>query len=141
MTTDNFCCYLQNRLIQTKQEVNSTVILPPLVFPDETVLDNQDCIVIKAQNFCFIFVSFCTILFRIKIFSPCPISQSLTHGLKLNQAAKVLLHSVLLMTDSLQPCPILKSLTHGCKLCQKSFILLYCTILFMTGTFQTGLLS
>ncbi len=31
MTTDNFCFYLQNRLIN--QEVNSTVILPPLVFP------------------------------------------------------------------------------------------------------------
>ncbi len=35
MTTDNFCFYLQNKLIQTSQkEVNSTVILPPLVFPD-----------------------------------------------------------------------------------------------------------
>jgi hypothetical protein len=35
MTTDNFCFYLQNRLIQTsKQEVNGTVILPPLVFPE-----------------------------------------------------------------------------------------------------------
>ncbi len=34
MTTDNFCFYLQNRLIKpVKQEVNSTVILPPLVFP------------------------------------------------------------------------------------------------------------
>jgi hypothetical protein len=29
MTTGNFCFYLQNRLILT-QEVNSTVILPPL---------------------------------------------------------------------------------------------------------------
>jgi hypothetical protein len=38
MTTDNFCFYLQNRIIQTsqtgEQEVNGTVILPPLVFPD-----------------------------------------------------------------------------------------------------------
>ncbi len=33
MTTDNLCLYLQNRLIQTKQEVNSTVKLPSLVFP------------------------------------------------------------------------------------------------------------
>jgi hypothetical protein len=34
MTTDNFCLYLQNRLIQTIQTgVNGTVILPPLVFP------------------------------------------------------------------------------------------------------------
>ena len=32
----NFCFYLQNRLIQkkVKQEVNGTMILPPLVFPD-----------------------------------------------------------------------------------------------------------
>jgi hypothetical protein len=37
MTTDNFCSNLQNRLIQTKQEVNGTVILPPLVFPVEVV--------------------------------------------------------------------------------------------------------
>jgi hypothetical protein len=36
MTTVNFCFYLQNRLIQpVKQEVNSTVILPPLVFPGQ----------------------------------------------------------------------------------------------------------
>jgi len=35
MTTDNFCFYLQNRLIQTvKQEANGKVILPLLVFPD-----------------------------------------------------------------------------------------------------------
>ncbi len=34
MTTDNFCFYLQNRLFQTGgQEVNGTVIFPPLVFP------------------------------------------------------------------------------------------------------------
>jgi hypothetical protein len=34
MTTDNFCFHLQNRLIKpVKQEVNSTMILPPLVFP------------------------------------------------------------------------------------------------------------
>jgi hypothetical protein len=33
MTTDIFCFYLQNRLIQiSQQEVNGTVILPPLVF-------------------------------------------------------------------------------------------------------------
>jgi hypothetical protein len=33
MTTDNFCFYLQSRLIQpVKQEVNGTVILSPLVF-------------------------------------------------------------------------------------------------------------
>jgi hypothetical protein len=30
MATDNVCFYLQNRLIQ---EVNSAVMLPPLVFP------------------------------------------------------------------------------------------------------------
>jgi len=37
MTTDNFCFYLQNRLIQTShQEVNGTVILSPLVFPGES---------------------------------------------------------------------------------------------------------
>jgi hypothetical protein len=36
MTTDNFCFYLQKRLIQPKQEVNGTVILPPLVFPGKT---------------------------------------------------------------------------------------------------------
>jgi hypothetical protein len=29
--TDKICFYLQNRLIQTKQEVSGTVILPPLV--------------------------------------------------------------------------------------------------------------
>ncbi len=35
MTTDNFCFYLRNRLIQTsqKKEVNGTVILSFLVFP------------------------------------------------------------------------------------------------------------
>jgi hypothetical protein len=33
MTTDHFCFYLQNRIIQTSQEVNGTVIVPPLVFP------------------------------------------------------------------------------------------------------------
>jgi len=38
MTTDNFCFYLQNRLIQTSQKVNGTVILPPLVFPDYTII-------------------------------------------------------------------------------------------------------
>ncbi len=33
-----FCFYLQNRVIQTsKKGVNSTVILPPLVFPDPTI--------------------------------------------------------------------------------------------------------
>jgi hypothetical protein len=32
MTTDNFCFCVQNRLIQTKQEVNGTVMIP-LVFP------------------------------------------------------------------------------------------------------------
>ncbi len=33
MTTDNCCFYLQNRQIPiSKQEVNGTVILPPLVF-------------------------------------------------------------------------------------------------------------
>ncbi len=37
MTTDNFCFYSQNRLIQTvKQEVNGTVKLPPLVFPGQS---------------------------------------------------------------------------------------------------------
>jgi hypothetical protein len=35
MTTDNFCFYLQNRLV--KQEVNGTVILPLLVFPDLSI--------------------------------------------------------------------------------------------------------
>jgi len=34
MTTDNFCFYLQNiKSKQAKQEVNCTLILPPLVFP------------------------------------------------------------------------------------------------------------
>jgi hypothetical protein len=34
MTPDNFCFYLQNSQSKpVKQEVNSTVILPPLVFP------------------------------------------------------------------------------------------------------------
>jgi hypothetical protein len=35
MTTENFCFYLQNRLIQTShtEEVNGTVILSPIVFP------------------------------------------------------------------------------------------------------------
>ncbi len=37
MTTDNFCFYLQDRLKTgskpVKQEVNGTMILPPLVFP------------------------------------------------------------------------------------------------------------
>jgi len=37
MTTDNFCFYLPNRLIQTKQEINGTVILPPLVFPEKGI--------------------------------------------------------------------------------------------------------
>jgi hypothetical protein len=32
MTTDNFCFYLQNRLIQTS-ETRGTVTLPPLVIP------------------------------------------------------------------------------------------------------------
>jgi len=38
MTTDNFCFYLQNRLIQTSQTVGQqySVILPPLVFPAGT---------------------------------------------------------------------------------------------------------
>ncbi len=37
VTTDNFCFYSQNRLIKTvKQEVNGTVILPPLVFPGQS---------------------------------------------------------------------------------------------------------
>jgi hypothetical protein len=38
MPTDNFCFYLQNRLIQTSQTgVNGTVILPPVVFPDQNL--------------------------------------------------------------------------------------------------------
>ena len=37
MTADNFCFYLQNRVFQTKQEVNGTVILPLLVFPGSTI--------------------------------------------------------------------------------------------------------
>ncbi len=42
MTSDNFCFYSQNRLIQTShQEVNGTVILPPLVFPGLTFHDTQ----------------------------------------------------------------------------------------------------
>jgi hypothetical protein len=40
MTTDNFCFYLQNRLIQTSQlEVNGSVILPCLVFPGVRVVN------------------------------------------------------------------------------------------------------
>jgi len=38
MTTENFCFYLQNRLIQTKQEVNGTVILFSLVFPELAIM-------------------------------------------------------------------------------------------------------
>jgi hypothetical protein len=45
MTTDNFCFYFQNRLIQTKQEVNGTVILPPLVFPS-TGVTHDDCFMV-----------------------------------------------------------------------------------------------
>jgi hypothetical protein len=38
MTTDNFGFYLQNRLIQpVKQVVNGTLILPSLVFPDQSL--------------------------------------------------------------------------------------------------------
>jgi hypothetical protein len=41
MKTDNFCFYLQNRLIQTSQTgVNSTVILPPSVFPGTGITYN-----------------------------------------------------------------------------------------------------
>jgi hypothetical protein len=49
MTTDNFCFYLQNKLIQTSQteEVSSTGILPPLVFPglllvEVTAINNKE---------------------------------------------------------------------------------------------------
>ncbi len=43
MTSDNFCFYLQNRLIQaSKLEVNGTVILPPLVFPAQTFFKQAD---------------------------------------------------------------------------------------------------
>jgi len=46
VTTDNFCFYLQNRLIQpVKQEVNTTGILPPLVFPGNNL--------VTTDNFCF----------------------------------------------------------------------------------------
>jgi hypothetical protein len=39
MTTDHFCFHLQNRLIHTSQEeVNSTVILPPLAFPASSIV-------------------------------------------------------------------------------------------------------
>jgi hypothetical protein len=43
MRTEIFCFYLQNRQFKpVKQEVNGTVILPPLVFPlviyDRTVI-------------------------------------------------------------------------------------------------------
>ncbi len=42
MTTNNFCFYLQNRLIQTNQTgvkwYNDT---PPLVFPGETISDRD----------------------------------------------------------------------------------------------------
>ncbi len=39
MTTDNFCFYMQNRLIQTSQTGgNSTVILPPFSIPCSKVL-------------------------------------------------------------------------------------------------------
>ncbi len=41
MTTDNFCFYLQNRLIQ---EVNGTVILPPLVFPGQAIRLDPICL-------------------------------------------------------------------------------------------------
>jgi len=38
MTTDNFCFYLQNRLIQTvKQVINGTMLLRPLAFPGKAL--------------------------------------------------------------------------------------------------------
>ncbi len=50
MTTDNFCFYLQNRLIQTvKQEVNGTVILPPLVFPGWTYPQTLAVVMIRSR--------------------------------------------------------------------------------------------
>jgi hypothetical protein len=67
MTIDNFCFYLQNRLIQTsQQEVNSTVILPPLVFPAESYpkvpfgktpfITNKKKQILKVFHPCFIFL-------------------------------------------------------------------------------------
>jgi len=50
MTTDYFCFYLQNRLSKpVKQEVNCTVILPPLVFP---ALAYINCGYKKFYNIC-----------------------------------------------------------------------------------------
>ncbi len=37
MTINNFCFYLQNGPIQNSQTGGRTVILPPLVFPAETI--------------------------------------------------------------------------------------------------------
>jgi hypothetical protein len=38
VTTHKFCFYLQNKSKPVKQEVNCTLILPPLVFPGQGVL-------------------------------------------------------------------------------------------------------
>ncbi len=49
MTTDNLCFYMQNRLIKSvKQEVNGTVILPPLVFPS-TALWRAPALLLNIQ--------------------------------------------------------------------------------------------
>jgi hypothetical protein len=51
MTTDIFCFYLQNSLIQTsQQEVNGTVIRPPLVFPGSILL--TFCEVYTGKIYC-----------------------------------------------------------------------------------------
>ncbi len=41
MTMDNFCFYLQNRLIQTTQTGGQWYSEPPLVFPGQTILERK----------------------------------------------------------------------------------------------------
>ncbi len=75
MTTDNFCFYLQNRLIQTsqKQEVNDTVMLPPLVLPAQNNGLVEECTLLsfnhryrKAKIDC-ISLFMCPLLAQLKI--------------------------------------------------------------------------
>jgi hypothetical protein len=43
MTADNFCSYLQNRLIQTSQTGSQQYSdIPPLVFPVVTIIQQND---------------------------------------------------------------------------------------------------
>ncbi len=49
MTTDNFCFYLQNRLIQTSQTGQSYSDTSPLVFPEE-ILETFSGVVSLTQT-------------------------------------------------------------------------------------------